>query len=42
MIKIDKSEHVYILSYNVKNQCLMLENAVTMGLEIVNIFSHVK
>lgn len=35
---IDKSEHEYISSYHVKIQCSMLENAVTRGPEIVNIF----
>lgn len=38
MIIIDMSEHVYISSYHVKIQCLMLENVMTRGLEIVNIF----
>lgn len=42
MIMIDMSEHVYISSYHVQIQCLMLENAVTRGLEIVNIFVYVK
>lgn len=38
MIIIDMSEHVYISLYHVKIQCLMLENVMTRGLEIVNIF----
>lgn len=38
MIKNDKSEHVYISSYHVMIQCLIIEKAVTRGPETVNIF----